>query len=116
MLEVPDNDLKGRKATIEAKTGEVYAGIFSCSLSETTDAFWLLKMVKRKAAGSDRRPGGTDGASSGYIGSGPEHSMYFDIKDVVELAVDGVEFGDRSTKGPNGTLYPPMLPCAKTGC
>lgn len=64
-----------------------------------------MKMVKRKAAGSDRLANGVDTAGSSYVGSGPEHAMYFDLKDVMDLAVDGVSFGDQS-KGVDGNVTP----------
>ncbi len=96
-----DHLIQGRPATITVKNGDAFVGIFSGSSFETTETCWLLKMVKRNAAGSDRLTNGVD-AGSGYVGSGPEHAMYFDLKDVVDLAVDGVTFGDHPSKGPNG--------------
>lgn len=61
-------------------------------------------MVKQTAFGSDRQVNGVERATAGYVGSGPEYSMRFDMKDVADLAIGGITFGDSSSKTQNGTI------------
>lgn len=63
-------------------------------------------MVRQTLSGADRQANGVDKNASGYIGNGPEYTMQFEIKDVVNLAVETVVFNDASSRTVNGMILP----------
>lgn len=48
---------------------------------------------------------GVSDATSPYLGSAPEHSMAFDIKDVADIAVPNVSPAEVSVKESNGKTH-----------
>ena len=61
----------------------------------------LVKMVQRKKLSEKGDMYGIEDGSYVFAGSGEDHTMSFDFKDVLGLAVDGVQFGTQD-KQQNG--------------
>jgi len=59
-------------------------------------------MVQRASQENQPKTNGMSDSSSPYLGSAPEHSLVFDIKDVADIAVPNVSPADVSVKGSNG--------------
>lgn len=59
-------------------------------------------MVQNAAQDSQPKSNGVSDSSTPYIGSGPEHVMSFDMKDVVDISVPNVVPAEVSAKEPNG--------------
>ncbi|KAI9771328.1 MAG: hypothetical protein M1840_002298 [Geoglossum simile] len=92
----------GRHAVVTVKNGEKFAGIFSGS-SESNEPAYVLKMVKHlKPASGNEQSNGLRDSASGYIGTGAEHVMIFEIRDVVDLSVEAVVFNDVASRPQNG--------------
>ncbi|KAB8269932.1 hypothetical protein BDV30DRAFT_177399 [Aspergillus minisclerotigenes] len=92
----------GLAATITTKNGEKYTGIFSSSSLEPSESSFVLKMVQRPTKQEQNRANGVSDATSPFLGSAPDHSMSFDVKDVVEISVPNVSTSDVTAKGANG--------------
>ncbi|KAL8970783.1 MAG: hypothetical protein Q9183_001361 [Haloplaca sp. 2 TL-2023] len=90
----------GLQAFITVKNGDTFSGIFYGSSLEGSESGYLLKMVQ-KVRSSEAN--GIHENHGEYIGSGEDHAMSFELKDVVHLAVDGVNF-DVHGKAPNGVV------------
>lgn len=73
-------------------------GIFSSSTLEASDSSFLLKMVQRASQDGQPKVNGVSDVASPYIGSGPEHSMAFDIRDIADIAVPNVSPAEVSVK------------------
>ena len=82
----------------------MFEGIFSGSSFDAGQSAWLLKMVKQTAFGSGHQVNGVEKSGPGYVGTGPEHAMRFETKDVVDLSFEGVTLSDSHTKAQEGTL------------
>ncbi|PYI03332.1 putative PAB1 binding protein [Aspergillus sclerotiicarbonarius CBS 121057] len=93
----------GLTATITTRNGEKFTGIFSSSSLEPSDSSFVLKMVQRPPKADQNRANGVSEASSPFMGSAPDHSMSFDVKDVVDISVPNVTTADVTAKGSNGT-------------
>lgn len=63
-------------------------------------------MVQRVSQDGQAKVNGVSGAASPYLGSGPEHSMAFDIRDVASIAVSNVSPAEVSAKEANGKNTP----------
>ena len=60
-------------------------------------------MVKHlKLASGNEQPNGLRDSASSYIGTGAEHVMIFEIRDVVDLSVEAVVFNDVASRPQNG--------------
>jgi PAB1-binding protein PBP1 len=60
-------------------------------------------MVKHlKPVSGNEQPNGVRDSGSAYIGTGAEHVMIFEIRDVVDLSVEGVIFNDVAPRPQNG--------------
>ncbi|KAL8942856.1 MAG: hypothetical protein Q9211_001219 [Gyalolechia sp. 1 TL-2023] len=92
----------GLSAFITVKSGEVFSGVFFGASLDGNDQGYLLKMVQKIRPGDKAEANGNSETHTDYIGSGEDHAMSFDTKDVVHLAVDGVTFDIRD-KTQNGT-------------
>ncbi|KAF7719307.1 LsmAD domain-containing protein [Penicillium ucsense] len=79
----------GLNATITTKSGDKFAGIFSSSHLEASSSSFVLKMAHRLSENSNKSNGVHD-ASVFFVGAAPEHSMAFDVKDVVDISVPKV--------------------------
>ncbi|KAL8694728.1 MAG: hypothetical protein Q9218_000654 [Villophora microphyllina] len=93
----------GLQASITVKNGDVFSGIFYGSSFEGHDSGYLLKMVQKIKSGDKREPNGGHDNLGDYIGCGEDHAMSFELKDVADLAVDGMTF-DVHEKASNGRL------------
>jgi hypothetical protein len=71
----------------------------------------LLKMVQRKKLSEKGEMNGVEDVSSVFVGTDEDHIMSFDFKDVLDFAVDGVQFGTQD-KQQNGKL-PGALKCKR---
>lgn len=65
-------------------------------------------MVQRASQDAQSKANGVSDAASPYLGSGPEHSMAFDIRDVADIAVPNVSPAEMSAKEANGRNSPFM--------
>ncbi|PYH98333.1 hypothetical protein BO71DRAFT_65829 [Aspergillus ellipticus CBS 707.79] len=92
----------GLTATITTKNGEKFTGIFSSSSLEPSESSFVLKMVQRPAKTEQHRSNGVSEASSPFMGSAPDHSMSFDVKDVADISVPNVSTAEVAAKGSNG--------------
>ncbi|RAK82363.1 putative PAB1 binding protein (Pbp1) [Aspergillus fijiensis CBS 313.89] len=92
----------GLTATVTSKTGEKYTGVFSSASLEPNESSFLLKMVQRPNKQEQHRANGVSEASSPFMGSAPDHSMSFDVKDIVDISVSDVSTTDVLAKAPNG--------------
>ncbi|KAL9591965.1 MAG: hypothetical protein Q9179_007194 [Wetmoreana sp. 5 TL-2023] len=91
----------GLPVSITVKNGDVFSGIFYGSSFEGHDSGYLLKMVHKVRSSEKNEANGNQDNHIDYMGFGEDHAMSFEIKDVVDLAVDGVTFDVRD-KTPNG--------------
>lgn len=68
-------------------------------------------MVQRASQENQPKTNGMSEVTSPYLGTGPDHSMAFDIKDVADIAVPNVVPAEVSAKEPNGKTSPrPLIP------
>ncbi|KAL8953189.1 MAG: hypothetical protein Q9222_000924 [Ikaeria aurantiellina] len=91
----------GNPTLITLKTGEIFSGIFFGSSLEGKESKYLLKMVQRVSPSERPETNGNHETYGEYIGSGEDHAVSFETKDVIDLAVDGVTF-ETSEKATNG--------------
>ncbi|CEJ60643.1 hypothetical protein PMG11_09211 [Penicillium brasilianum] len=92
----------GLRTTITTKSGEKFTGIFSSSNLEASESSFLLKMVQHAAQENQGKANGVSDTATPYVGSAPEHSMAFDIKDVADISVPNVSPAEVSVKESNG--------------
>ncbi|KAI9796878.1 MAG: hypothetical protein M1833_005927 [Piccolia ochrophora] len=94
----------GKNTTVTVTNGDTYEGIFSGSSFEPGELAYVLKMVKYTKSSKDQEPNGVTDSAPEYVGTGGEYTMVFGIRDVVDLAVEGVSFSDSPApaKIPNG--------------
>lgn len=89
------------------KVGDSFRGIFFGATIEGHESAYLLKMVQQIKLGNRGDSNGISEHPGDYIGAGDDYAMTFDVKDVVDLAVEGDLVGTQ-TKMQNGRL-PPVL-------
>ena len=70
---------------------------------ESPESVYLLKMVQQYKPGNKTEVNRGHETSADYIGDGEDYSMSFDVKDVIDLAFEGVVFGTHSMMA-NGKL------------
>lgn len=63
-----------------------------------------MKMVQRSSKQDLQRTNGVSDVVSPFLGSAPDHSMSFDVKDVVDISVASVSTAEVTAKEPNGML------------
>ena len=61
-------------------------------------------MVQRLSKQDLQRANGVSDVASPFLGSGADHIMAFDVKDVVDISVAGASTADVTAKGSNGML------------
>lgn len=59
-------------------------------------------MVQRASQQNQGKTNGVSDTTSPYVGSAPEHSMAFDIKDIADIFVPNVSPAELSVKESNG--------------
>ncbi|KAI9850032.1 MAG: hypothetical protein M1838_006172 [Thelocarpon superellum] len=92
----------GRRASITVSNGNIFTGIFSGASLDAGESAWVLRMTQQTKQKSVHQANGVDDSAPDYIGSGPEHIMSFETKDVIDVAVNGVAFTDAPSRGQNG--------------
>jgi hypothetical protein len=101
------------------KNGDKFTGIFTGSSIESTEPAYVLKMVKHiKSVSGSEQSNGVKDSSSGFIGTGAEHVMIFELRDVVDLCVEAVVFNNVMSKPQNGVCLSICLtvhPLTRTG-
>ncbi|KAJ5946659.1 hypothetical protein N7454_003498 [Penicillium verhagenii] len=91
----------GLRTSITTKNGDKFTGIFSSSTLESSDSSFSLKMVQRADENQSKMNGASDVAGS-YLGTGIDHAMSFDIRDVADISVPNVVPAEVSVKESNG--------------
>ncbi|KAN0067590.1 hypothetical protein V8E54_014155 [Elaphomyces granulatus] len=93
----------GLHAVITTRNGDKFTGIFSASPFELSDSTFVLKMVQRPATQSEQSRSNTlSDAGSPFLGSPPDHSMAFDIKEIADVQVTNVFTAEVAAKEQNG--------------
>lgn len=69
---------------------------------EGSESSYILKMVQQTKNRSEAN--GVKEGSEEYAGIGDDHSMSFDVKDVMDLAVEGIVF-NQPNKLSTGNLF-----------
>ncbi|KAL5358345.1 hypothetical protein BJX96DRAFT_39782 [Aspergillus floccosus] len=88
----------GLTTTITTEHDEQFTGIFSSVSLEPHESTVLLKMVQRTTRSNQQRANGTNENSSPFLGSAPNHSVAFDIKDIRDIAVANVSTSELIAK------------------
>ncbi|KAI4164474.1 MAG: hypothetical protein LQ342_001787 [Letrouitia transgressa] len=91
----------GLTASVTVKNGDVFSGIFCGAAMEINESNYLLKMVQKIKSGVKTEANTVPELLNEYTGVGEDHAMSFDLKDVVDLAVEGATFDGRD-KPQNG--------------
>ncbi|KAJ5637659.1 SM domain found in ataxin-2 [Penicillium lividum] len=91
----------GLRTIIITKNGDKFTGIFSSSTLESSDSSFSLKMVQRVDENHSKVNGASDIAIP-YLGTGIDHAMSFDIRDVADISVPNVVPAEVSVKESNG--------------
>ncbi|KKK21078.1 hypothetical protein P175DRAFT_0473478 [Aspergillus ochraceoroseus IBT 24754] len=92
----------GLNTTVTTRNGDKFTGIFSYSSLEPSESTFVLKMVQRQAKPEQQRANGVSEVASPFLGSAPDHSVSFDLKDVVDVSVPNVSTTDVLAKTSNG--------------
>ena len=79
-------------ASVTVKSGDVFTGIFYGAVMDNQESAYLLKMVEKAKAGSKAELNGIQDSPAGFIGRGEDFAMSFDTKEVIDLAVEGINF------------------------
>ncbi|KAL8674929.1 MAG: hypothetical protein Q9168_000632 [Polycauliona sp. 1 TL-2023] len=85
----------GLSASVTVKNGDVFSGIWYGSSFENNEPRCSLQMVQRVKASDKSEINGDHETHDDYVGFGDNHSMGFDMKDVIHVAVEGVTFDNR---------------------
>jgi len=92
------------------KNGDAFSGIFFGATLESHDLVYAFKMVQKLKSGEID---GVQASRDQYVGMGEDHSMSFDTKDVVDLAVEGVTLLPQEKRA-NGIPVALLIQRAKT--
>jgi hypothetical protein len=68
-------------------------------------------MVQRVNTQQDSRANGLSDASTPYLGSAPDHSMTFDLKDITDVTVANVATSEVMAKESNGKQQRLLIAC-----
>lgn len=93
----------GSTVTINTKTGDKFEGIMSGS-SPLPDSRVTLKMTKKQHSSQVGQVNGVAARESVLVGTGPEHTMSFDSKDITEISILELTPAE-AAKLPNGKMY-----------
>ena len=86
------------------KNGDVFSGVFFGAAFDNNESNYVLKMVQKIKSGEKTEVNGSQDILNEYVGVGEDHTMSFESKDVVSLAVEGVTFDGRE-KPQNGNFF-----------
>lgn len=92
----------GLMVTINTKTGDKFEGIMSSS-SQPPDSRITLKMTKKQRSSQVGQANGVAAGEAVLVGTGPEHTMSFDSKDVTEICISEL-MPAQLAKLPNGMM------------
>ena len=91
----PATPLQGHTAIIKTKNGDRFSGIFFGASLEANESSYLMKMVQMlKPVGKGEINGVKDNTEP-FVGVGADHAMAFEVKDVNDLTIAGIEIGVR---------------------
>ena len=90
-------------ASVTVKSGDVFAGIFFGAINENQEWAYLLKMVEQTKSNGKSELNGASDSPAGFVGKGADFAMSFDVKDVTDLAIEGISF-DNEQKLQNGII------------
>ncbi|KAL8854678.1 MAG: hypothetical protein Q9221_000460 [Calogaya cf. arnoldii] len=85
----------GLPAVVTVKNADAFSGIFCGSTFENNEPKCFLQMVQKVKAKDKTEINGDHETHDDYVGVGENHSMSFDMKDVINVAVEGVTFDNR---------------------
>jgi Ataxin 2 SM domain len=95
--------LQGGSAMITTRSGEKFTGIFCSSSFEPNDSTFVLKMVQRPSVPSEQlRTNTLSDVACPFLGSAPEHSMAFDLKEIAHLQISNLSTAEVAAKEQNG--------------
>ena len=94
----------GSTITINTKTGDKFEGIMSGS-SQPQEPRLTLKMTKKYHASQIGKANGIAAGEAALVGTGPEHTMSFDSKDITEISISELTIAEPA-KLPNGIMTP----------
>lgn len=83
----------GSTITINTKTGDKFEGIMS-GTSQPQEPRLTLKMTKKHHASSTGQANGVAAGEAALVGTGPEHTMSFDSKDIAEISISELTFAE----------------------
>ncbi|KAK4695651.1 hypothetical protein P7C71_g2136, partial [Lecanoromycetidae sp. Uapishka_2] len=81
----------GQPATITTASQDSFSGIFWGASMDGDESAYLFKMVRQIKNGEKGQANGVQENATAYLGVGEEHDMTFNVKDIIELAVDGIQ-------------------------
>lgn len=89
---------------ITVKAGDRFEGLLSGSTLNPTNSKITLKMVRKlHAAAGEGQTNGTAPREAALVGSGPEHALNLDVKDIADMVIS--EFAPlENSKLANGML------------
>lgn len=87
------------------KNGDVFAGIFWGAVMENQDSTYLLKMVHQVKSAKSNGANGVRDPPQEYLGTGEDHAMSFDTREVINLTVEGATLAGQD-KHYNGKRFP----------
>lgn len=70
---------------------DAFSGLFWGASIDSDDPAYLLKMVRQIKIAEKGQVNGAQDNPTAYIGAGEDHDMTFNVKEVTELAMDGVQ-------------------------
>ena len=88
-------------AVITTKAGDKFEGVFSSTNSSSTPTTLSLKMTKKLHELQNAQVNGVTPREAAFTGSGPEHAMDFDIRDVADVSISDLSLLE-TTKPQNG--------------
>ena len=93
--------LQGQVASVTVKNGDTYSGLFFGALMDKPEPEYLLKMVQHTKSGRRGEINGVRDNMRDYVGVGDDHAMSFKIKEVADLAFEGISISsqDRRSNG-----------------
>jgi hypothetical protein len=61
-------------------------------------------MVQRADQEDQPASNGVSDVATPYLGTGPDHNLHFDIREIADISVPNVTTAEVSAKAPNGKL------------
>jgi hypothetical protein len=96
---------QGLSASVTLKNSERYSGIFSQAVPASSPTRYVLKMTRKLNSANKQ----ANGVADELVGSGEEHTMEFEIANVLDLGLEKVSFDKSRAAAQNGTFYMPAF-------